>query len=97
MDDAPVNPRAVAAALPERKFRRLTGGPANAGAGSQQAHREKKSRRPGCLIIMRLHAQPPSAAIVGAVWRGVKRKRCRGPKIAASTIHIAAARGETDF
>src|ERR1700730_7221212 len=103
---APANPKAVAAVPLVRKFRRLTGapatgGPANAEAGSQQTHREKKPRRHACLLIALLRAPPRSnrkcAAIVGAVWRRVKRARCPSTKMAASTIRVAAVAGEREF
>src|SRR5258708_881901 len=86
---APASPKAVAA-LPDRKFRRLTGGPAKAATGSQQTHCEKKPRRPACFIIIFLRAQPV-CRIVGAVCGGVKR----APSPSAHPRRLGPC--ETDF
>src|SRR5450631_1527730 len=87
------NPNAVAA-LPDRKFRRLTGAPemgspatgspANAATGSQQTHREKNPRRPACLLIMLLLAQPQ---VRRHSWRGL----ARGQAWAKPSIEIVAS------
>ena len=90
---APANPKAVAA-LPERKFRRLTGGPAKAPAGSQQTHCEKNPRRPA-RPIMFLRALP-MGRIVGGLFGVVKRTPAR-VKNAGVSASARARSAEMEF
>jgi hypothetical protein len=99
--EAAANPNAVAA-LPDRKFRRLTGGPAtggpNAATGSQQTHCEKKPRRPACLFIMHLPARPQ---VRRHSWLGLARGQAQAlgslPRSPRQQFGALGAIGETNF